>query len=151
SHTFQARGVNGSGPDPTPASFTWTVDTVAPTTTIDQRPDDPSAGASASFAFHASETGSTFQCSLVLAGAPASFSACVSGKTYSPLAGGEWVFSVRATDRAGNQQPAATPSAWTVDTPLADTTPPETTIESRPPAPSLSADVSFTYSSSEPG
>ena len=28
-HTFQVRGVNVSGPDPTPASYTWTVDTVA--------------------------------------------------------------------------------------------------------------------------
>ncbi|HKA66309.1 MAG TPA: hypothetical protein VKG03_00225, partial [Solirubrobacterales bacterium] len=54
SHTFQVRGVNSSGPDPTPASYTWKVDTVAPTTTIDSHPADPSPGGTASFTFHAS-------------------------------------------------------------------------------------------------
>lgn len=149
SHTFQVRAVSSAGTDPTPASYTWTVDTVAPTATIDTKPADPSPGASAAFTFHASET-STFQCSLVPLGEPASFSACISGKTYGPLANGEYTFEVRAADQATNVgAPAA--YSWEVDNGAADTTPPQTTIETKPADPSASAGASFTYSSNEPG
>ncbi|HEV7615234.1 MAG TPA: hypothetical protein VGO36_03280 [Solirubrobacterales bacterium] len=149
SHTFQVRGINGSGPDPTPASYTWTVDTVAPTVTIDAHPADPSAGTSASFAFHASEA-STFECSMSPPDAAGVFSACVSGKTYLALGNGLHSFEVRPTDLATNAgAPAA--FAWTVDNSLADTTPPQTTIDQRPPDPSPSSSATFAYSSSEPG
>jgi hypothetical protein len=148
-HTFQVRGVNSSGPDPTPAGYTWTVDTVAPTTTIDSHPADPGPGNSAAFDFHAGETAS-FQCSLEPAGEPESFSACASGKTYEGLADGEYVFEVRATDQAGNAGTAAS-FEWEVDNSLADTTPPQTTLVDRPPDPSASSTASFTYSSNESG
>jgi hypothetical protein len=151
SHTFQVRGFNSSGPDPTPASYTWKVDTTPPTTTIDTHPEDPSPGASASFTFHASETGSKFECSLSQGANPDSFSACTSGKTYSSLADGEYTFKVRATDLAGNQQLEPTAFSWTVDNSLGDTTPPETKLDSVPPDPSLSSTVSFTYESNELG
>jgi hypothetical protein len=148
-HTFQVRGVNSSGPDPTPASFTWTVDTVAPSATIDNHPLDPSPGASAAFTFHASES-ATFQCSLVPVGQLDSFSGCTSGKTYSALANGEYIFKARPTDLAGN--PGAPASfSWEVDNSLADTTPPQTTIDSRPGDPSTSSTAAFTYSSNETG
>ncbi len=149
SHTFQVRGVNASGPDPTPASYTWTVDTVTPVATIDSHPVDPSAGTAATFTFHASESAS-FQCSLVPAGEADSYSACSSGKTYNGLANGEYVFKVKAIDLAANE---GTPTAfeWEVDNSLADTTPPQTTIASKPPDPSASATASFTYASNEPG
>jgi hypothetical protein len=151
SHTFQVRGFNASGPDPTPATYTWKVDTTPPTTTIDTHPEDPSPGASASFTFHASETGSKFECSLSQGANPGSFNTCTSGKTYTGLADGEYTFKVRATDLAGNQQLEPTAFSWTVDNSLADTTPPETKLDSVPPDPSLSATVSFTYESNEPG
>lgn len=150
-HSFQVRGVNASGPDPTPATYSWRVDTTPPTTTIDSHPKDPSPGGSAGFAFHASETGSTFACSLTLTGDPGSFSACTSTKTYTALADGEYTFRVRATDQAGNQQLAPTEFTWTVDNSLADTTPPETKLLSFPPDPSLSSTAAFTYESNEPG
>jgi hypothetical protein len=149
SHTFQVRGVNGSGPDPSPASFTWTVDTVAPTAVIDSHPDDPSNGGSAAFSFHASET-ATFQCSLVPAGGPDAFLPCVSGQTYSSLGDGEYTFKVRATDQATNLG-AATSFSWEVDNSLADTTTPQTRIDTEPPDPSPSSTASFTYSSNEAG
>jgi hypothetical protein len=57
---------------------------------------------------------------------------------------------VRATDPAGNQGNAAA-FEWTVDNSLADTTPPQTTILSKPPNPSDSSTASFTYESNEPG
>jgi hypothetical protein len=150
SHTFRVRA-KGAGEFVGPAAtYGWKIDTTAPTATIDSRPADPSPGEAASFGFHASETGSSFECSLAAAGAPDSFSACSSGKTYSGLADGEYTFKVRATDPAGNQG-GASAFSWTVDNSLADTTPPETTIVSKPPDPSESSSASFTYESNEPG
>jgi hypothetical protein len=148
SHTFQARGVNASGPDPTPATYTWTVDTVPPVATIDTHPDSPSPGASAAFTFHApNEPGSTFKCALDGA-LPSSCSA--NGITYHGLENGAHTFKVEANDGAGNQQVEATTFTWTVDNSLLDLTPPETTIESKPPDPSDSSIASFTYRSNEP-
>lgn len=149
SHTFQVRGVNVSGPDPTPAGYTWAVDTVAPTVTIDSHPADPSPGASAAFTFHADESAS-FECSLAPVGEPDAYSACSSSKTYTSLSDGEWAFRVRATDLAGNLG-AAESFSWTVDNAVTDTTPPQTTIDSRPPDPDPSSTASFTYESNEPG
>jgi hypothetical protein len=149
SHTFQVRGLNLSGPDPTPASFTWTVDTTAPVATIDTHPQSPGPGKSPAFGFHANE-GATFQCSLVPTGQPDAFSACVSGKTYPDLDNGEYTFKVLPTDLATN--PGAPASfSWEVDKSLADTTPPQTTILAKPPDPSASASASFSYESNEPG
>jgi hypothetical protein len=149
SHTFQvrARDVNGTG---TPASYAWAVDTTAPVVTIDSHPEDPSPGASAPFAFHASETGATFECSLAMGANPDSFSACSSGKTYTSLEDGGYTFKVRATDSAENQGPP-TAFGWTVDNSLLDTTPPQTTIVSKPPNPSGSSTAFFAYASNEPG
>jgi hypothetical protein len=150
-HTFQVRGVNASGPDPTPASFAWTVDTVAPTSTIDTHPADPSPGKSAAFTFHASETGAKFECSLAAGAAADAFSSCASGKSYASLADGSYTFKVRATDLATNQQAPPTAFTWEVDNSLADTTPPQTTIGARPPDPSASSSAFFDYGSDEPG
>jgi hypothetical protein len=150
-YTFQVRGVNASGADPTPASYTWTVDTVAPTSTIDTHPVDPSPGASAAFTFHASEQTLRFECSLMTGGQPDAFSTCASGKTYSGLADGTYSFKLRATDRAGNVQATPTAFEWRVDNAVADTTPPDTTIVAKPPDPSTSSNAAFGYSSNEPG
>ncbi|HET6570925.1 MAG TPA: hypothetical protein VFG58_05495 [Solirubrobacterales bacterium] len=151
SHSFQVRAKNASEEVGAPAGYSWRIDTTAPTTTIDSHPADPSPGASASFAYHASESGAGFECSLSAGSAPGSFSACPSsGRTYTGLADGAYTFEVRATDPAANQG-AATAYDWEVDNSLADTTPPQTTILSRPPDPSESSTASFTYESNEPG
>jgi hypothetical protein len=150
-YNFQVRGRNASGPDPTPASYSWRVDTAPPTATIDQKPDDPSPGGSVTFAYHSSETNSKFQCSLVPENQLDAFSSCLATKTYSGLADGTYTFKVAATDAAGNQQTTATAYSWTVDNSLADTTPPQTSIESHPPDPSAAPDASFTYASNEAG
>ncbi|MGN6557024.1 MAG: hypothetical protein ACTHLH_03320 [Solirubrobacterales bacterium] len=128
-----------------------TCDTTPPTTIIDSHPANPSPGASATFTFHANEAGSTFECSLSLGASPPAFSPCISGQTYTGLADGEYTFEVRATDPAENQQPVPTKFTWTVDNSVTDTTPPETKLDSFPPDPSLSATVSFTFESNEPG
>lgn len=151
SHTFQIRGKGAGEIFGTAAAYTWRVDTVAPTATIGSHPADPSAGNSVAFTYHASESGSSFECSLTAESAPDSFSACpATGKTYTGLADGPHVFKVQATDAAGNPGPA-TAFEWTVDNSLTDTTPPQTTILTKPPDPSGSSTAAFTYESSEPG
>jgi hypothetical protein len=151
SHTFMVRGVNGSGPDPTPATYTWKVDLTRPTSTIDTHPVDPSPGTSPRFTFHASETALRFECSLAKGAEADAFSVCASGKTYPGLGDGSYAFKLRATDLAGNEQPTPTSFSWQVDNSLADTTPPETTILARPPDPSTSSTATFAYASSEAG
>jgi hypothetical protein len=151
SHTFQVRGVNGSGPDPTPASYTWIVDTVEPTAVIDTHPTDPSRGDSVAFAFHADES-SSFECSLVALGTPPSYAPCQKAgeQTYTTVADGEYTFSVRPTDLATNVGTAAT-FEWEVSHLAPDTTPPQTTIVAKPTDPSTSSSAAFAYESTEPG
>ena len=63
-HTFRVRATDAAGnPDPTPAVFTWTVDTAPPNTTITSAPPDPTGSTSATFTFTATEAG-TFTCQL---------------------------------------------------------------------------------------
>ncbi len=89
---------------------------------------------------------------------PDSFSACPSaGKTYSNLADGD-LHLQGPRHRPGRQPELAAADhrsrrdlPWTVDNSLADTTPPETTIDTKPPDPSSSSTASFTYQSNEPG
>jgi hypothetical protein len=150
SHTFSVRAKNSQGTG-SPATYTWTVDTQPPTATLKTHPADPSPGGSAAFTYESNELNSTFECSLVEEGEPDSFSSCPStGKTYTNLADGMYTFKVRATDKAGNQG-SAVAFDWEVDNSLADTTPPETTIVSKPSDPSNSSTASFTYTSNEPG
>lgn len=149
SHTFQVRGLNASGPDPTPAGYTWIVDTTPPVATIDTHPNDPGPGASVQFTYHApNESGSAFKCSLD--GAPPT-SCPAAGITYHGLTDGSHDFAVAATDAAGNAQLTPTEFTWTVDNSLADTTPPQTTLLSKPPDPSAGTSASFTYEANEPG
>jgi hypothetical protein len=119
-HTFQVRAKSEAGTLGNPVSYSWRVDTTAPTTIIDSHPADPSADASASFAFHASEAGSSFQCSLAQALAADAFSACSSGKTYTNLADGEYTFKALARDPAGNEGLPAS-FDWAVDRATAST------------------------------
>jgi hypothetical protein len=104
-HTLDVRAVNGMGNfDPTPARVTFTVDTVPPTTTITSGPEGPTADTTPTFTYTA-EPGSTFACAIdsdPLASCPAS------GFTAPPLSLAPHMFSVRATDAAGNVE--ATPA-----------------------------------------
>ena len=146
SHTFQVRAIDGAGnTDPTPDSFTWTIDTAAPNTTIDGKPADPSAINSASFSFSGTDadTGvASFQCQLDGGG----FSACTSPKSYSGLSNGSHTFQVRAIDGAGNTDPTPDSFTWAVET-----SPPDTTIDSKPSNPSTSGSASFGFSGTDGG
>jgi hypothetical protein len=117
-HTFQVRAVTNQGTG-LPASYTWTVDTQPPTTTIGDRPATPSAGGSVAFTYESTELVSTFECSLAKAGTADGFASCPSsGKSYANLADGVYTFKVRATDKAGNQGSTAS-YTWQVENSLA--------------------------------
>jgi hypothetical protein len=142
-HTVEVRAVDPAGNiDPTPASYSWTVDLSAPETTIASGPGSPTNTTSASFTFSANEAGSTFDCQLDGGG----FAACSSPTAYAGLASGVHTFEVRATDPAGNTDLTPATHSWTLDT-----GPPETTVTSAPNDPTNATSATFDFSSSESG
>jgi len=143
SHSFEVKATDPAGnTDPTPASYTWTIDVTEPETSITSGPANPTNATSASFEFAADKAGSTFECALD----GAAFAPCTSPKGYSGLAAGLHTFQVRATDVAGNTDATPATYSWRVDL-----TPPETTITSGPADPTSSTNASFQFSSSETG
>jgi thermitase len=116
-HTFQVRAQAGGVIDPSPASHTWTVDTAAPDTTLSNPPS--TSGSSVSFTFSSTESSSTFQCKLD----SETFAACTSPKSYSGLGSGSHIFTVAATDAAGNADMSPASHTWTVSTSSSTPTP----------------------------
>ncbi|MBI4745247.1 MAG: right-handed parallel beta-helix repeat-containing protein, partial [Deltaproteobacteria bacterium] len=111
SHTFDVRATDSAGnTDSTPATYTWTIDTTAPDTTITAQPSNPSNSTSASFSFTSTETGSIFQCQIDSGG----YSSCTSPASYT-VAEGSHTFDVKTTDAAGNTDPTPATYTWTID------------------------------------
>jgi hypothetical protein len=93
-----------------PVTFTWTIDTVAPDTTIATKPSDPSSSAMGTFTFTSNESPVTFECKVdtgAWASCPASFTTTV-------LADGSHTLSVRATDAAGNVDDSPATYTWMI-------------------------------------
>jgi hypothetical protein len=134
-HTFQARAISPGGSDQSPAFQQFTVDDVAPDTSIDAAPGAENSGP-ASFAFSSSEPGSTFECALDAAG----FASC--GQTASFTVGlGDHELAVRAIDVVGNVDDSPAVAGWTqVPAPSPTTTPPTNTTAT--PAPGTTASPS---------
>lgn len=111
-HTVAVRGIDTAGnADPSPASRTFTVDTVQPeppafTTTMPEI-----VGSSDALINFAGEPDATFECVLD----DHDWAACSSGQLLSSLSEGLHRFRVRQIDRAQNRSEVATKS-WTVDT-----------------------------------
>ena len=142
SHTFEVRAKDAAGNvDPTPPSYTWTIDTVVPNTTIDAYPSNPSTSASATFAFSSNEAGAMFACKLD----SGDYADCTSPKSYNNLTDGSHTFTVRAGDAAGNLDPSPASYTWTIDTA------PETTITTKPSNPSNDPTPDFAFTSSDGG
>ncbi len=146
-HTIAVRAVDAAGNlDASPATRTFTVDTVAPTsTTISGGPADGSAtnDNTPTFAFASGEPGSTFECSVD----NGAYAPCASGAPLGALGDGPHTLTVRAVDAAGNRDPSPATRTFTVDTDR-----PETTITGGPAegAPAGNAPV-FAFASDEPG
>ena len=111
-HTFAVRAIDGSTVDDTPATYSWTIATQPPDTTITGMPAASTTSTTASFTFTANAAGATFECSLD----GAAFAACTSPRSYTGLAVGTHTFSVRAVNAAGADPTPAT-YQWTITTP----------------------------------
>lgn len=146
-YRFEVEGSGHAGPDPTPLSWEWAVDTVPPETFIDATPPEPSGGFSATFAFHSSEHNPTFRCQLD----EGFVQACEPGRTYFLLEDGSHAFRVWSSDQATNMDPSPAVHVFGVDTRLGDRTPPNAKITSAPENPSPAATSRFTYTANEPG
>jgi predicted outer membrane repeat protein len=102
---------NNSASDET----TVVPDLVAPETTLDTHPTDPSTSPSASFTFSGTDAGSgvdRFECDLDGSG----FSTCTSPANHPSLNDGSHLFRVRAIDRTGNVDASPASFTWTIDT-----------------------------------
>lgn len=109
SYTFRVRATDEELEiDPTPATRDFTVDTVPPETFIDSAPSGDTLASELAFTFHASETGSKFECSTDT-GTP-TFEACKA--VGDDLETGAYTFRVRATDPASNVDPSPATSAF---------------------------------------
>jgi len=118
------------------------IDKTVPDTVIDSGPPTYTTQTGATFTFHSTESGSTFQCQLDGGG----YSSCSSGKSYTDLLEGIHTFNVRATDAVGNTDPSPGTYAWTVDT-----TPPDTVIDKGPANPTNLTSATFAFSSTAAG
>jgi hypothetical protein len=142
--TFQVRAKDLAGnTDSSSASRTWTIDVVAPTTTITSAPPTTTTQTSAQFLFTSNEPG-IFECSLDALNAGA-FAPCTSPTNYAGLPGGTRTFRVRARDQAGN---TSSPASWTWTITLVG---PATQILTAPPSSTNSTSASFTFVASGQG
>ena len=145
-HTFSVRATDPAlNTDATPATRSFTVDTVAPNTTISSGPSGPTNDSTPTFGFSSSEGSSTFECRFDAA----AFAPCSGpGASHTPsaaLAEGAHTFSVRATDPALNTDATPATRSFTVDL-----TAPNTTITSGPSGPTNDSTPTFGFSSNDP-
>lgn len=119
-HAFSVGARYGSWYDPTPARWTWTIDTAAPETTIDGGPAEGSHVASRGADFFLTTPGSAVRigCTLDAAPIPCNHAAFV----LRDLAPGEHVLTAAGTDAAGNTDPTPAVRRWIVDVAAPDTT-----------------------------
>lgn len=139
-HTFEVRAVNGpDNADLSPASRTFTVDTIPPSLEITGRPPAVSPSRTALFSFAAAGH-TSISCRLD----DAAFEPCVSPVQYTDLEGGAHRVVVRASDEAGNLTTRV--ANWRVDR-----SPPATSIRSGPRRKTTDRTPTFSFSSNELG
>jgi hypothetical protein len=114
-HTVSVRATDAAGnTDATPAERSFTVDTVAPRTTITSAPPILALSGSGEVDFTVDESGATSQCRLD----GGAWTACTSPYEFSGLGIGNHTFGVRSTDAAGNVENPGPSASWTVVLPL---------------------------------
>ena len=142
-HSFSVRAVDAAGnSDDSPAEQLFTIDTVAPETTLDAKPPAADNSVMAIFKFSSTDPNARFECSLD----SSAYAACASGDAFGPVGDGSHAFSVRAVDRAGNVDATPAGYAWSVDTST-----PDTQIRSEPDPITAQTTASFTFDSPDAG
>jgi hypothetical protein len=112
-HTFQVYGIDRAGnPDGTPASFPWTIDVTAPTTTLTGKPNNPDNDTTPTFTFTGSDSNGIkqFMCKMD----SGTYSVCTSGVTWSVLSAGQHTFYVYAVDNANNADLTPVIYTWVI-------------------------------------
>ncbi|HEX5749041.1 MAG TPA: Ig-like domain-containing protein [Archangium sp.] len=139
--------------DASPATYTWTVDTVAPAAPVVESPaPNGTVDTLTPVIRGTAEPHSTVTViidGVVVGTVPADASGNWSYTPTSPLELGEHRVQVRATDEAGNTGPT-TPDSHTF-TVAQDTSAPETAIDSGPSDTTSERTATFEFSSNEPG
>ena len=125
SHTVAVVAVDPVGNVSAETRVTFTVDVVAPETSITASVTSPTNRTTASFTFTAGEPDATFECRF----GEESFAPCTRSLTREGFSEGTHTVQARATDAVGNVDATPATFTWTVDT-----TAPETFIRSGPVA-----------------
>lgn len=136
---FEVRAIDAAGhADPTPATATWTVDLVAPDTSLTSGPTGGVSGSSTLFAFSGTDNYgvASFECRLD-AGA---WAACTSPHLVLDVAEGAHTFEVRAVDVANVADATPAAVAWTAGASTVDTL-----IHSGPDGSEQTAAAVFTF------
>ncbi|NVJ26578.1 hypothetical protein HUW62_35705, partial [Myxococcus sp. AM011] len=117
-HTLSVTAYSESGvADPSPATRTWAVDTVAPDTSFFNPPESPNNATTVTIEYRSPDATATFQCSLNgidFTSMPCNGTGSGS-RTFSGLVSGTRQFHVRAVDPAGNIDPSPISHTWVVD------------------------------------
>lgn len=145
SYKLYTRAVDRSNNPSSPLSWSWTVDKLAPETSLDSGsgPSGLTTATSASFSFSGSGDVTGYTCAL-----DGVATSCQSPKTYSDLGDGQHTFEVWARDDAGNQDLSRASRTWTVDSVAPDTTITDGPAEG---STSQSQTATFSFSSTETG
>lgn len=142
SHTVQVRATDGSAnTDPTPASYTWVVDTVAPDTALSGQPAAITSATTANLTFTSTDGTATFECKLD----GGAWTACTSPRALTGLADGVHNFQVRAVDPAGNVDPTPENTTWYVDSGA-----PTTTVTAHPAALVRTSSATVAFNADDP-
>jgi hypothetical protein len=140
-HTLEVRAKDTVGNvDATPATRTWTVDTVAPDTTLLTGPSGTVTDTTGDFTFSSPDATATFECKID----GGAFVACTTPFSTPALADGSHTFTVRAKDLAGNVDATPATRTWTIDTAA-----PDTTITAGPSGTVNDSTADFTFTSTD--
>ncbi|NMO15162.1 hypothetical protein HPC49_05895 [Pyxidicoccus fallax] len=141
-HTLEARARDSVGNvDPTPATYTWTINNGPPDTSIVNKPPGLTRLSSATFSFGSTEAGVAYECSLDMSGV---FTPCTNPVTFDNLAQGWRTLHVRARDPMNNHDASPARYSWNIDL-----TAPETGIASGPPLTGAPATATFDFFANE--
>ncbi len=113
-HRLLAKSVDRAGNESDELNYEWIVDQTKPTVSIASGPDNPTNKTEASLVFNSEDSSSgvkSTECRLN----GGSFEACENPKEYADLVEGDYIFSVRASDEAGNVSGVQT-YKWSIDT-----------------------------------